>query len=96
MVDPIVGSFTANATKLIAFVDAMSPEPPETTGPKTTAQKDREKIRNLAEQAVAGCEPRFSMELKRNGNVIEATIDVTECALKFVGTMIADYSKVFD
>ena len=93
MADPIVASFSANMSKLVALVEAMEPEPAETTGPKTPAQKQRDKVRNLAEQAVKGCEPRLAMALKRNGDLIEATIDVTECALKFVGTMIADFAK---
>lgn len=94
--DPVVATFSANMAKLVAMVEAIRPEQPESTGPKTAAQKDAEKVRGLAEQAVKGCEPRLSMELKRNGNIIEATIDVTECALKVVGTLIADYSKVFN
>ena len=92
-VDPIVGSFSANMTKLVQLIEALEPDQPETTGPKTPAQKEREKIRSLAEQAVKDCEPRLSMELKQTGNVIEGTIDVTECALKFVGTLIADFAK---
>ncbi|MEK6262489.1 MAG: hypothetical protein AABP62_28155, partial [Planctomycetota bacterium] len=96
MVDPIVGSFSANMTKVVALIEALEPEPAETTGPKTPAQKEREKIRKLAQQAVVDCEPRIAMELKRNGSVIEGTINVTECALKFVGTIIADFSKQFD
>jgi hypothetical protein len=93
MVDPVVGSLSANMTKLVQLIEALEPDKAETTGPKTTAQKDREKIRNLAEQAVKGCEPWLSMELKRNDNVIDGTIDVTECALKVVGTLIADFAK---
>lgn len=91
--DPVVASFSANTSKIVALIEALEPEPVESKGPKTPEQKKREKIRALAEQAVAGCDPWLSMELKRNGNNIEATIDVTECALKFVGTMIADFAK---
>ena len=93
MADPTIALFSANMSKLVGLVEALQPEQAETTELKNAAQKQRDKIRNLAEQAVAGCEPWLSMELKRNGNAIEATIDVTECALKFVGTMIADFAK---
>jgi len=93
MADSIVGSFSANMTKLVELGEALEPDKVESTGPKTPAQKQQDKIRNLAEQAVSGCEPWLSMELKRNGSSIEGTIDVTECALKFVGTMIADFAK---
>ncbi len=96
MVDPVVAYFSGNMTKLVALFEALAPDKVESTGPKTPAQKEREKIRNLAEQAVKDCEPWLTSELKRNGNVIEGTLDVTECALKFVGTLIADFSKQFE
>ena len=96
MPDTTIGLFSANMTKFVAFYDAVSPEQGETKGPKTTEQKEREKIRNLAEQAVAGCEPRLTSVLKKNGNVIEGTLVVSECALKFVGTMIADFAKTME
>lgn len=96
MADPVVAYFSANMTKLVGLLEALEPDRVEATGPKTPAQKEREKIRNLAEQAVKDCEPWLTSELKRNGNVIEGTLDVTECALKFVGTVIADFSKQFD
>ena len=96
MADPVVAYFSANMTKLVGLLEALEPDRVEATGPKTPAQKEREKIRNLAEQAVKDCEPWLTSELKRNGNVIEGTLDVTECALKFVGTIIADFSKQFD
>ncbi len=93
MADPVVAYLSANMAKLVGLVEALEPDQVESTGPKTPAQKEREKIRNLAEQAVKGCEPRLTSVLKRNGNIIEGTLDVTECALKFVGTMIADFAK---
>jgi len=93
MVDPVVASFSANMTTLIAMMESLEPEQVEAKGAKSPAQKQREKFRGLAEQAVKDCEPRLSMLLKRNGDVIEATIDVTECALKFVGTVVADFAK---
>ena len=96
MVDPIIAYFSGNMTKLVAMFEALAPDKIESTGPKTPAQKEREKIRSLAEQAVKDCEPWLTSELKRNGNVIEGTLDVTECALKFVGTIIADFSKQFE
>ena len=92
-VDPVVAYLSANMAKLVGLFEALEPDHPETTGPKTPAQKQREKIRNLAEQAVKDCEPWLTSEAKRNGNVIEGTLDVTECALKFVGTLIADFAK---
>ena len=93
MADPMIASFSADMSKLVGLVEALQPEPVESKGPKTPEQKKHEKIRNLAEQAVAGCEPWLMSELKRNGNTIEGTLDVTECALKFVGTLIADFAK---
>jgi hypothetical protein len=91
--DPVVAYLSANMAKLVGLIEALEPDRVESTGPKTPAQKQRDKIRNLAEQAVKDCEPWLTSELKRNGNVIEGTLDVTECALKFVGTMIADFAK---
>ena len=96
MVDPVITSFSANMTKVVALFEALEPDRIESAGPKTPAQKEREKIRNLAELAVKDCEPWLTSELRKNGNVIEGTLDVTECALRFVGTLIADFSKQFD
>ena len=91
--DTTIASFSANMAELVEFYDALSPEKAESKEPKTTAQKEREKIRGLAAQAVAGCEPRLTTAFKRNGNAIEGTSVVSECALKFVGTLIADFAK---
>lgn len=93
MPDATIASFSANMAELVEFYDALAPEKAESKGPKTTAQKEREKIRGLAAQAVAGCEPRLTTAFKRNGNAIEGTSVVSECALKFVGTLIADFAK---
>ena len=96
MPDALIASFSANMAQLVEFFDALAPEKAATNGPKTDEQKEREKIRGLAEQAVAGCEPRLTSIFKRNGNVIEGTTIVSECALKFVGSMIADYAKLME
>ena len=81
--------------QLVEFFDALAPEKAETKESKTADQKEQERLRTVAEQAVAGCEPRLTTTVKRNGNVIEATSVVSEWALKFVGTMIADQVKKY-
>lgn len=93
---PVVASLSANMAKLVLMWDALQPEQPEIKGPKTAEQKQREKIRGLATQSTTGCEPWLTSELKRNGNAIEGTLDVSECALKFVGTLIADFAKTME
>ena len=93
--DTTILSFSANMAQLVEFFDALAPEKAETKESKTADQKEQERLRTVAEQAVAGCEPRLTTTVKRNGNVIEATSVVSECALKFVGTMIADQVKKY-
>ena len=93
--DTTILSFSANMAQLVEFFDALAPEKVETKELKTSDQKEQERLRSVAEQAVAGCEPRLTTTVKRNGNVIEATSVVSECALKFVGTMIADQVKKY-
>ena len=94
--DATILSFSANMAQLVELFDALSPEKSDSTGPKSEMQKERERIRALADQAVAGCEPRMTTTLKRNGNVIEGSSVVSECALKFVGTLMADFAKMME
>jgi len=58
-------------------------------------EKDLQKIRKLAVDATSGCDAIFSGEVKRVGNKVQGSIDVSECVLKFIGSVTADFSKIF-
>jgi hypothetical protein len=57
--------------------------------------KDLEKMRKLAVDATEKCDSVFSGEIKKNGTKVDGWMDVSECVLKFVGSVIGDVSKDF-
>lgn len=95
--DSTVLTFSANTAKLVEMWDALRPETSKSDAPKTKEEQQRKKeldnLRKLATDATTGCEPIVSGLMKRNGDKIEGTLDVSECALKFVGSVIADFAK---
>jgi len=94
--DPVFAIFDADVSKIIELWDTLRPEKADSKGPKSPAQKEREKIRGLADQAFEGSLPRVVSELKRNGDSIEGRLDADEAMLRFIGTLIADFAKQFE
>ena len=102
-VDPRVAYFSAHAGKLVDLIEIAKPEPQkiDTTLSKDEQkrleqlEKDLQKIRKLAVDATADCDAVFSGEVKKVGNKVEGSIDVSECVLKFIGSVTADFSKIF-
>ena len=92
----VIALISANVSSLVGLLDALQPKTIESKGPTTPKQKERDKIRDLATLATAGCEPRIVFEVVRNGRIIEGKLDVSECALRFVWTVIGDKAKSFD
>lgn len=100
-VDPRIVHFTANSARLIELIDILKPEAVQ-IDPKLSKdeqsrikqrQKDVERIRKLAIEATAKCNPVFSGEVKKNGNKVEGWMDVSECVLRFIGAVTADIAK---
>ncbi len=102
-VDPRVMYFTAHAARMVELLDIVRPErqkideklSKEEQERIRAREKDLEKLRKLAIDATAKCDALFSGEVKKNGNKVEGSMDVSECVLKFVGSAIADFAKVF-
>lgn len=100
-VDPRIVYFTASAAKLIDLMDIVRPEaqPIDEKLSKDekdrikTAKKDMERVRKLATEATAACDAIFSGEIKKNGDKVEGYTDVSECVLKVIGSIIADFGK---
>ena len=101
MVDPRVFFFTAHAGRVVELLDIVRPEAQKIDEKLSKDEQNRIKqrdkemaqIRKLAIEAAANCEATFSGEVKRNGNTVEGSFDVSECVLKFVGSVIADFAK---
>jgi hypothetical protein len=100
-VDPRVVYFTANAARLVDLFDIVRPEaqPIDTTLSKDEQarikqqQKELETYRKLAAEATDKCDAMIGGEIKKNGNKVEGSFDVSECVLKFVGSAIGDFAK---
>jgi len=102
-VDPRILYFTADVTRMVQLIDIVRPEP-QKIDPKLSReeqqrikqlQKDIETVRKLALDATAKCDPVFSGEIKRTGDEVEGSLEVSECLLKVVGSVVADFAKQF-
>jgi len=102
--DPVVVNYQVHVAKVSKFLDAIKPEPAKEEPPKTKdqeriqkdkerAQKAIEKYHDLAQKAMAGCDSLMHGELKRNGNTMDGFLEVNECVLKYIGTMMANGVK---
>jgi hypothetical protein len=100
-VDPRVVYFTANAARLIEVMDILRPEEQPIDEKLTKDEKarikqrdkDLERVRKLAVEATVGCDALFSGEIKKDGNKVDGWMDVSECVLKFIGSVTADFAK---
>ena len=87
-------SYQVQVAKLVKLAEVIQKEIPEGTGKEAQQQrKDIEKYRKLAQDAMAGCDSLMRGELKRTDNKIEGFIELNECVLKYVGSLIADGAK---
>jgi hypothetical protein len=95
-VDPVVVSYQVQIAKLVKLVEVIQKELPAVAGLTKDQQqqrKDMEKYRKLAQDAMGGCESLMKGELRRTDNKIEGFIELNECVLKYVGSVIADTAK---
>ena len=93
-VEPVVMSYQVQVAKLVKLAEVIQKEIPEGTGKEAQQQrKDIEKYRKLAQDAMAGCDSLMRGELKRTDNKIEGFIELNDCVLKYVGSLIADGAK---
>ena len=94
--DPVVVSYQVQLAKLVKLVDIIQKELPAVAGLTKDQQqqrKDLDKYRKLAQDAMAGCESLLKGELRRTDNKIEGFVELNECALKYIGSVIADGAK---
>jgi hypothetical protein len=54
--------------------------------------KELEKVRKLAIEATSKCDAVFSAEVKKEGDKVEGSLDVSECVLTFIGSVIGDFA----
>ena len=57
------------------------------------AQKELERHRKIAQDAMGNCESLMHGELKRTENTIEGYLEINACVLKYIGALIADGVK---
>ena len=103
MIDPRVLYFTAHAGRVVEMIEIVRPVndkideklSKEEQERIKTQEKELEKIRQLAVDATKDCDAVFSGEVRKTGNKVEGSLDVSECVLKFVGSAIADFAKIF-
>ncbi|MBI1345155.1 hypothetical protein GC163_02585 [bacterium] len=71
-----------------------SKEPPSTTADEAERElaKQRDKIRKYALDTFADCDSVLTAKLTKQGEVVTGSVDVSRCLLKFVGTLIADFT----
>jgi len=95
-VDPVVVSYQVQFSKLVKLLEVIQKELPSGAGLTKDQQqqrKDLEKYRKLAQDAMAGCDSLVRGELRRTDNKIEGFVELNECVLKYVGSIIADGAK---
>ncbi len=97
-----------NLTDLVQKKEDLAPKKDETStgsAPKTKEQlqhekeqrqreKDVEKYRKLAQDSMGGCNALLHGELRRTGKKIEGFLEINDCVMKYIGSMIADGVKV--
>ncbi len=97
-VDPVVISYQVQVAKLVTLLEILQKEAPALNAPKTKEQikeqKDIEKYRKLAQDAMGDCNSLLRGELRRTDNKIEGFLELNECVLRYIGSMIADGVKV--
>ena len=92
--DPIVISYQFNVARLMTLMEIIEKETPKPVGKEQIQrQKDLEKYRNLADAAMKDCTPLVTGELKRTDNKIEGYLELNQCVLKYIGSMMADGVK---
>lgn len=100
-IDPRVLHFKAVSVRMTELIDVIRPEQQKVDEKLSKdeqarikqRQKDVERIRKLAADATANCDAVFSGEIKRVDNKVEGWLDVSECLLGFIGSVIADFAK---
>jgi len=95
--DPVVVSYQIQLAKLVTLMEIVEKENPIGNVAPTKEQKQRQKeierFRNLAQQAMGGCASLMHGELRRTDNKIEGFIEMNNCVLTFIGSVIADKVK---
>lgn len=107
-VDPVFVSYQFKLDQIVNLLELAQQVAPKKAAPPAAKdkeqqarekeerqrQKDLEKYRKLAQDAMGDCTALLQGELKRTGNKVEGYLELNECVLKFVGSMIADGVKV--
>lgn len=78
--------------KMIDLLRSKQPPSNSTDETEIELEKQRNKVRKYALSTFADCDSVLTAKLSKTGDEVTGSFDVSECLLKFVGTMIADYS----
>ena len=97
-VDPVVISYQVQVAKLEKVMDVIQKELGVTDSSKATKeqikrQKEIDKNRKMADEAMGDCNSMVHGELKRTDNKIHGYLELNECVLKYVGSVFADRVK---
>ncbi|WP_375314924.1 hypothetical protein [Schlesneria sp. DSM 10557] len=94
--NPVFVNYQLQLGKIVKLAEVIQkdlPSGPGLTKDQQQQVKDLEKYRKLASDAMLNCESLIQGELRRNDNKIEGFVEVSECVLKFVGSIVADGAK---
>ena len=96
-ISPVVASYTIKVGKLITLFEAIYKQALSRNTPLTQEQKqtrkDIDKYLRLAHEALSGCDSLIEGELQRIDNRIEGSMELNECVLRLIGSILADTVK---
>jgi len=78
--------------KMIDLLRSKQPPSNPADEAEREREKQRDKVRKYALSTFADCDSVLSAKLMKSGDEVTGSLDVSECLLKFVGTMIADFT----
>lgn len=96
-VDPVFLKYVLQMSQLVPLMEVVQKEAPAGNGAKTKeqqqAEKDLEKFRKLAHEAMGNTKSIWHGELKRTDDKIEGFLELDQNVLKYIGSLIADGVK---
>lgn len=95
--DPVFITYQVQVAKLVTLMEIVEKEAPAGNAQLNKEEKQRlkdlERYRKLAQEAMNGCNSLMTGEAKRNDKKIEGHMELNQCVLQFVGSVIADAVK---
>lgn len=78
--------------KMLDLLRSKEPPSKTTDEAELELEKQRNKVRKYALTTFADCDSVLTAKLAKTGDEVTGTLDVSECLLKLVGTLIADFT----